>query len=282
MSGTIARPDWSMAIADLTRRVQQLERRLQPRIPTTPFSDAHDGTGAHSVILEPSGSSGSDVSTASAEHTVAAGFRADANATDGIAVGYNTGATAAAAVAVGAGATANGSGGIAVGTDSTSDDGQSVAVGAGAAASHAGTVVGASSSASGDTSLMLGAGGSATGSYATAVGPSTLAGGADSVCAGRDAKASASAASAFGKSSWAKGAGSVAIGSGAVTDTSHLNSVALAAAAATTAANQIMLGTTSHTVEIPYHGGGLILTDGSGGRWRVTVDTSGNLGTTAA
>lgn len=162
-------------------------------------------------------------STASGVEAIAVGLGSLASGQDATAVGTVCGASGNFSAAYGYGATASGASGIAIGNGATSTGSVSVSIGAASDASNNATALGNDASASGDTSLALGYGSGAT----------------------------ASASIAIGYAVQATHAGSVAIG--AKSDFS--------ASAATSATNQIVLGTSSHIVVVP---GNASISSGSG------------------
>jgi hypothetical protein len=138
---------------------------------------------------------------------------------------------------------------------------------------------GSGSTASADNAIAIGSGSLASGVEAIAIGNVADADGQDAVCVGvgsatadysiciGTAAATAANAIAIGKDVHATAAGAVAIG---------CDSTGVAASSSHT--DEIVLGTASHNVVVF---GGIVLMDSGGNQWRITVDTGGNLVTTA-
>ncbi|MDQ1497695.1 MAG: hypothetical protein QOI86_1035 [Actinomycetota bacterium] len=112
-----------------------------------------------------------------------------------------------------------------------------------------------------------------------AAGDAAVASAHDAIALGYNAQAVAIYGIALGDNSLVGGAASAALGDGATAN--NTSSVAIGSAATTDHDHQIMLGTVSEIVEVP-KAGGLILTDNSGGRWKIQVSTGGVLSTSAA
>jgi hypothetical protein len=134
--------------------------------------------------------------------------------------------------------------------------------------SHAGAgtnsiVLGVEASSSGTRSVALGVIADASGYAAVSVGDGSEASADYAVAAGQGATASGARGVAVGKSSQALSFGSVGVGHGAYapaenasalgssTSAEHARSTAVGYGSDTTAADQIMLGTSSHTVVVP-------------------------------
>jgi len=176
----------------------------------------HDGTGSHSTAL-------GQGSTALADQSVAIGDLSSALGPRASALGYQASAVQDSATALGNGAIAAGVRSSALGYLSQ-------------AAADEATAVGHSALASASRATALGSSAQATGSTSLAVGYLATASGTNSVAVGNGANAGATS--------------SLALGDGALVSPSHSNSVALGVGAQTTNANQIMLGTASHTVSV--------------------------------
>jgi len=176
----------------------------------------HDGTGSHSTAL-------GQGSTAIADQSVAVGDLASALGPRSSALGYQASAVQDSATALGNGAIAAGVRSSALGYLSQ-------------AAADEATAAGHSALASAARATALGSSAQATGSASLALGYLATASGANSVAVGNGANAAA--------------VSSMAVGDGALVSLGHDNSVAFGTGARTTDANQIMLGTASHTVSV--------------------------------
>lgn len=265
MSGTFGRPDWADAIADLTRRIGILERRLQPKTPTSPSTGgSHAGATDESVQVGRS----DDPATAGGD-------------TGPTAVGAGAVADAFAAVALGYLAEAHGAdGSVALGSTAVVYGQKSVAIG------H-GIEVGDNGDLYGDLDNTINILGAVSGASATAVGSIARAG-YRAFGGGYHAEARGNSAVAVGDQSAAPATDSVAIGRGATVSLGHTGSVAIGATAATGGSNQIVLGN-GHTVycTVLWAGagdgtGGVVLYASDGSAWRLVVDTSGVLSTVSA
>jgi autotransporter adhesin len=164
--------------------------------------------------------------------------------------------------AVGDGAMAEGTGAIALGGDSfdgidTDDEG---------------------AKATGDYSMALGADASAGGNLSFAFGPGASSSGTNSMALGTRSSAIGVGSLALGFRTQANGTTSAAIGpfAQALFD----NSTAIGFQAATTRANQIVLGTISQTITLPGLPRAGSNNAQSGSLFYVTVDANGNLGFT--
>lgn len=168
---------------------------------------------------------------------------------------------------------------VVIGLDAASTSGRAVAVGAGSQANfdHS-TALGADSTADGGAAISIGHFSSATGDAALAVGSAAGANGMNTVALGRDAYAEGDQAIALG-SATAEGANSTAI-----QGIAHANgAVAIGAdhAGATAHAlnqDEFVLGTSAHIVIVH---GKLVLDDGTGGLWQLSVSTGGVLSVVA-
>lgn len=225
-------------------------------------------TGAEAIAIG-GGVNTTAAPNATAQGTIAIGASngaaiagARASATLAIAIGggdaSNAGANASSigSIAIGYLAAASGSNeSIAIGSGTTASGGQSVAMGKGSTASSSyAMAVGHNVVAStGVQAMAIGSGPDAT-AAASATGSNAIAiGNAPNPRTGARATATSSIAIGAGDTNnggaTASGGYSIAIGHRA--NAAHSNSVALGVASATTANNQIMLGTSGETVRVP-------------------------------
>lgn len=152
----------------------------------------------------------------------------------------------------------------------------------GVAANSAGdtsTALGPSASSGGVSAVALGVSTNGLGDYSAAVGSGASTSGVGATAVGRDSVGGGAAATALGNGATTSAANAIALGNGAVSAFAHAS--AIGAGAATTAANQVMLGSSSDIVEVP-QGSGIVLSDSTGSRWKVTVNTDGSLETDPA
>lgn len=131
-----------------------------------------------------------------------------------------------------------------------------------------GVSTGVSSSSFGNTaqslgvqSIAIGASAIAAGDQSTSVGTGSVEG-TTSTGVGYNTNVSGTSSSVFGANS----------------SSGNQHSTAIGADSTTTEDGQVMLGTATDFVEIPNY---VVLTDPNGGRWALTIDTSGDLTTTA-
>ena len=171
-------------------------------------------------------------------------------------------------------ASASGDYALAIGGDGVfGDDGLGAqATGFGALA------IGADANAATQRSFAIGYGAQALGGQAFALGTRALASNTHAMAMGSDASANAFRAVAVGDSAVASGSGSTALGQGA--KAAHVGSTAIGQNAATTADNQIMLGTQGTAVVVADMASS---TDAQQGVvYTVTVDENGVLGRQAS
>lgn len=177
----------------------------------------------------------------------------------------------------------------------------SVIVGRGArGADHDATIMGSDAYTDASGGVAIGSGAAADTSVsvnATAVGYGATARGASAVAVGDDAFSGADHAVAVGEASAVSGAGDVGVGYGSATNAGgdavalgrfafgkYLRSIAIGATSETKADDTSLIKADSLEVESSSGVGletSLILTDSSGARWGITVDTTGHLTTTA-
>lgn len=154
---------------------------------------------------------------------------------------------------------------------------QSIVIGTGAsAAGNQSTAVGTGANSTGASSTALGNAASSLGLQSVAVGPAAVQG-SGAIGVGSGAAATGDYSVVLGKDASAALTDGAAIGHGAVAPYAH--STALGAGAATTGANQIMIGTATDVVEVPF-GSGYVLQSPNGSRYKLTVDNTGALVTT--
>jgi hypothetical protein len=235
-------------------------------------------SGTNSVVINGTGASNNIVSilgTAGAVQTVAIGSSSSASATNCVAIGYNTSASNTGSICIGASSTSSSSNTIAIGSTTTASGGSCIAIGSSSTASStSGIAIGVSSSATGGTGTTV-IGVSAVGvNRATAVGYTATANVDASTAIGYGTQATATSAIAVGHaancsgagiaigssavSSAGGGAGGIAIGSsaqanaggnniaiGGSTVAGHNYAICLGFGATSTAANQMMIGSTT-------------------------------------
>jgi hypothetical protein len=155
---------------------------------------------------------------------------------------------------------------------------QSIVIGTGAsAAGNQSTAVGTGANSTGASSTALGNAASSLGLQSVAVGPAAVQG-SGAIGIGTGATATGNYSVVIGKDSSAALDDGTAVGHGAVAAYAH--STAIGPGAVSTGPNQVMLGTATDTVEVPF-GSGYVIKSPNGTRYKITVDNSGALITTA-
>lgn len=152
------------------------------------------------------------------------------------------------------------------------------------------TALGQNATSSGENSTSLGSTSVTAGLNATAIGFSASAAGERGTALGRSSNASVLGSTALGYAASATGQRGSAVGDTAVANSTrssalganasggHDHATAVGSESSTTEANQVMLGTSSDTVEIP---GGAVMTASNGRRFRLRVLPDGALTTTS-
>lgn len=224
-------------------------------VTTVPDADAggdstHPGTGADSIQLGPGADASGDSSTA-------IGSGAGSSATNGTALG--TGASADGASSVAIGTASAGTHGIAIGPDAGSGD-YNIAIGINAGP------LSTDAAYTGGGCVDIGDNARSIGHSGIAVGHGALTTGIESIAVGVSARSPGDHGVALGKNARAAGLQSVALGYGAQVFDDY--------------AGRIQVDTFEVSPVSPA-GTALILSDSDGIRWQITVDTSGNLTTTA-
>lgn len=141
------------------------------------------------------------------------------------------------------------------------------------------TALGPSASAGGVSATALGSITNALGDFSASVGSGAASSGVGSTAVGSDAQATADAATALGNGAQAAGVSATALGDGA--SAPYARSTAVGNAAETTQVDQVMLGNGTDIVEIA-PGSPVVLSDSSGVRWLLTINTDGSLNTATA
>lgn len=104
--------------------------------------------------------------------------------------------------------------------------------------------------AGGDFSMAIGFNANSSGENSLAIGNTAGAGGDNSVSIGNISESLGNSSVALGVNTFADADNSVALGAAATVDPAHTGSVAIGTLAATTKANQIVLGSASHVVTV--------------------------------
>lgn len=155
---------------------------------------------------------------------------------------------------------------------------QSIVIGTTAsAAGNQSTAVGTGANATGQSSTSLGNSATSLGTGAIAVGPAAV-NGLGSIGIGNAVTATGDGTVVVGPNASAVMPDGTALGHGAIAPWEH--STAIGAGAATTGIHQVMLGTATDIVEVPF-GSGYVLQSPGGFRYKITVDDTGALITTA-
>lgn len=242
-------------VTDLAAAVTDAEHLLINHAGITGVGITGQGAGSNSVLV-------GDSAVASADQSVALGDFAVSSVDGGIVIGSGTNATSAplatgqGAIAIGSsddsailGARAEGIGAVAIGSGTASARGAralangAIAIGGGTTSPGAraegvqGIGIGEFSWGLGNQSVAIGVAAEANDTGAVAIGNSTNCDGLRATAVGNDAQA--------------YGDESVALGDGAIVSVSHDRGVAIGNGAATTAADQIMLGVAAHTIVVP-------------------------------
>lgn len=139
------------------------------------------------------------------------------------------------------------------------------------------TAVGQGANSPGNSSTALGIAASALGAQSIAIGSSSVQGDG-AIGIGDSSHATGTQSVAIGQSATATLAESTALGHGATAPYAH--STAIGPGATTTGAHQIMLGTAADFTEIPL-GSYAVMSSENGTRFKITVDDTGALTTTA-
>ena len=183
-------------------------------------------------------------------------IRSEGSGGNSLQVGSNAVALGALSTAIGNNSIAGSARSIALGNSARATNGDSIAIGTSSIAITNFTIaIGNASQSSQDADIALGYAATVTGPYAVGIGWSTVVNGAYSLGAGFSSVVSAPASVALGASASATKLYALALGYGAFA--SHSNSAALGPPdhlgnlVSTTATNQIVLGTASHSVYIP-------------------------------
>lgn len=197
-----------------------------------------------------------------ADYGIAIGDTAEAGDEDDIGIGHNALAEGDRTVAIGFTATTNGESAIAIGDAASAANDFAIAIGDLASAGEV-------------TSIAIGAGASATELNSLAIGTSTSALQSGSVAIGNSASVdvfdNSINAVAIGFNSLAVGNESIALGKGAYTPFN--NSVAIGPDVASSAIDQVAIGAKDLEIQSALHG--IVLLNGNGERYRLTIDDLG-------
>lgn len=204
------------------------------------------GNSASATVGQISAAIGNS-SAATGEYALAVGSGASSTAFAATSVGNSAVASGTNSLAVGNGAQATGTSSVAIGANASgSADG--VAVGDGSNASAASAIsLGTDSDATALSAIAIGSTAAATNSFSIAIGDSSLAGGAGSISIGNFATSKKTGV-AIGDGAIADGDGAVALGDDA--SSQYNDAVAIGYGVTTTAASQIRIGDSGHTVYV--------------------------------